>query len=160
MSSIYNRAKSLVEDDDEEIYAFATELAGASVLPMVLKAAIELELLEIISSAGPGAYLSPWDIASHLQTHNPDAPTMVDRMLRLLASFSVLKCSLIKRENGRVERHYALAPVCKFLTRNKDGVSLASLVLLCEDKVFMDSWYEIRNILLLYFVAHKMKENR
>ncbi|XP_010263004.1 PREDICTED: caffeic acid 3-O-methyltransferase-like [Nelumbo nucifera] len=149
MASTHDDAKSInVQDKEEENFAFAMRLARASVLPMVLKAAIELDVLEIISSAGPDAYLSPSEIASQLQTYNPDASTMIDRMLRLLASCSVLNCSLVKRENGQVERCYGLAPVCKFLTRNQDGVSIAPLLLLLQDKVFMDSWYHLRDTVI------------
>ncbi|KAJ6376230.1 hypothetical protein OIU77_001074 [Salix suchowensis] len=43
---------------DEEAHLFAMQLASASVLPMILKTAIELDLLEIMAKAGPGAFLS------------------------------------------------------------------------------------------------------
>lgn len=129
------------EEDDNGDCIFAMQLAGASVVPMALKAAIELDLLEIMARAGPGAYLSTAQIASHLPTQNPDAPTMLDRLLRLLASYSVLTCSLVTRDDGRTERLYGLAPVCKFLTRNGDGVSIAPLLIMVHDKVFMETWY-------------------
>nr|GEW01685.1 caffeic acid 3-O-methyltransferase [Tanacetum cinerariifolium] len=51
---------------DEEAFLFAMQLASASVLPMVLKSAIELDLLEIIAKAGPGAYVSPAELAAQL----------------------------------------------------------------------------------------------
>lgn len=125
---------------DEEANLFAVQLTSASVLPMVLKSAIELDLLEIIGKAGPGAFLSPTDIASQLPTSNPDAPVMLDRILRLLASYSILKFSLRTLPDGKVERLYGLAPVCKFLTKNEDGVSIAALCLMNQDKVLMESW--------------------
>lgn len=125
---------------DEEACMFAMQLASASVLPMALKAAIELDVLEIIAKEGTGAHLSPSEIASHLPTKNPDAPTMLDRILRLLASYSVLTCSLKTDGDGSVVRLYGLAPVCKFLVKNQDGVSIAPLVLMNQDKVLMESW--------------------
>ncbi|KAF2299176.1 hypothetical protein GH714_030903 [Hevea brasiliensis] len=124
------------------------QLAGASVLPMVLKSAIELDLLEIMAKAGPGAFLSPSDIASQLPTTNPDAPVMLDRILRLLASYSVLTYSLRTLPDGKVERLYGLAPVCKFLTKNEDGVSIAALCLTNQDKVLMESWYHLKDAVL------------
>ncbi|XP_071725235.1 caffeic acid 3-O-methyltransferase 1 [Rutidosis leptorrhynchoides] len=133
---------------DEEANLFAMQLASASVLPMVLKSAIELDLLEIMAKAGPGAFLSPSDIASHLPTTNPDAPIMLDRMLRLLASYSVLTCSLKDLPDGKVERLYGLAPVCKFLTKNEDGVSISALNLMNQDKVLMESWYYLKDAVL------------
>ncbi|TQD94518.1 hypothetical protein C1H46_019763 [Malus baccata] len=93
---------------DEEANLFAMQLASASVLPMVLKAAIELDLLEIMAKAGPGAFVSPADLSSQLPTKNPDAPVMLDRMLRVLASYSILTYSLRTLPDGKVERLYGL----------------------------------------------------
>lgn len=130
-----------VNDDEEEACMFAMQLASASVLPMVLKSAIELNLLESIAKAGPGAYVSPSQLAADLPSTQPDTPVMLDRILRLLASYSVLKCKLRDLPDGRVERLYGLAPVCKFLTKNSDGVSMAPLLLMNQDKILMESWY-------------------
>ncbi|XP_011003285.1 PREDICTED: caffeic acid 3-O-methyltransferase 3 [Populus euphratica] len=132
---------------DEEAN-FALQLISSSVLPMVLKTAIELDLLEIMAKAGPGALLSPSDIASHLPTKNPDAPVMLDRILRLLASYSILVCSLRDLPDGKVERLYGLASVCKFLTKNEDGVSVSPLCLMNQDKVLMESWYHLKDAIL------------
>ncbi|XP_058086977.1 caffeic acid 3-O-methyltransferase-like [Magnolia sinica] len=134
--------------NEEEECMFAMHLAHASVLPMTLKAVIELDVLEIIAKAGPGAHLSPSEIASQLPTQNPEAPTMLDRILRLLASYSVLTCSLLTHDDGSVERLYGLAPVCKFLVKNQDGVSIAPLVLMNQDKVLMESWYHLKDAVL------------
>ncbi|CAK9139040.1 unnamed protein product [Ilex paraguariensis] len=135
-------------EEEEEACMFAMQLASASVLPMVLKSALELDLLETIANAGSGAYLSPSELAAQLPTENPDAPVMLDRILRLLASYSVLKCTLKNLPGGGVERLYGLAPVCKFLTKNSDGVSIAPLVLMNQDKVLMESWYYLKDAVL------------
>ncbi|KAJ6969517.1 caffeic acid 3-O-methyltransferase 3-like [Populus alba x Populus x berolinensis] len=115
---------------DEEAN-FAMQLISSSVLPMVLKTAIELDLLEIMAKAGPGALLSPSDIASHLPTKNPDAPVMLDHL-----------------PDGKVERLYGLASVCKFLTKNEDGVSVNPLCLMNQDKFLMESWYHLKDAIL------------
>ncbi|CAI0397630.1 unnamed protein product [Linum tenue] len=133
---------------DEEANLFAMQLASASVLPMVLKSALELDLLEIITKAGAGAYLSPAEIAAQLPTKNPEAPAVLDRICRLLASYSVLTCSLRTLPDGAVERLYGPAPVCKFLTKNEDGVSIAALALMNQDKVLMESWYHLKDAVL------------
>ncbi|CAN7014750.1 unnamed protein product [Brassica rapa subsp. trilocularis] len=135
---------------DEEANLFAMQLAGATVLPMVLTSALELDLLEIISKnvALPGGQLSPTEISSHLPTENPDAPVMVDRILMLLAAYSILTCSVRKLPDGVVERMYGLGPVCKYLIKNEDGVSLAALCHLNRDKVFMESWYHLKDAVL------------
>ncbi|KAG8381603.1 hypothetical protein BUALT_Bualt06G0138700 [Buddleja alternifolia] len=132
----------------EEACLFAMQLASASVLPMVLKSAIELDLLELIKKAGAGAFVSPAELAAQLPTTNPEAHVMLDRILRLLASYSVLNCSLKTLPDGGVERLYGLAPVCKFLTKNDDGVSMAPLLLMNQDKVLMESWYHLKDAVL------------
>ncbi|XP_010061962.2 caffeic acid 3-O-methyltransferase [Eucalyptus grandis] len=133
---------------DEQAHLFAMQLATASVLPAVLTAAIELDLLEIMARAGPGAYLTPGEVASQLPTQNPDAPVMLDRIFRLLASYSVLTCTLRDLPEGKVERLYGLAPLCKFLVKNEDGVSIASLGLINQDRVFLESWYYLKDAIL------------
>ncbi|KAJ8423150.1 hypothetical protein Cgig2_011895 [Carnegiea gigantea] len=101
---------------------------------MVLKTVIELDVLEIIKRAGPGARLSPVEITAELPTQNPDAPTMLDRLLQLLANYSILTPSVRNLPDGRVERLYGLAPVCQFLTKDQDGHSLATETLLYQVK--------------------------
>lgn len=136
-------------ESEEEACLFAMQLASASVLPMVLKAAIELDLLELIAKkGGRDAYVSPADLAAQLPTNNPDAPLMLDRILRLLATYSVLNCTLNTLPDGTTERLYGLAPVCKFLTKNDDGVSMAALLLMNQDKVLMESWYHLKDAVL------------
>lgn len=127
---------------EEEAFLFAMQLASASVLPMVLKSAIELNLLALIAKAGPGAYVSPSELAAQLPTSsNSEATVMLDRILRLLASYSVLQCKLKSLgDHDGVERLYGLAPVCKYLIKNADGVSMAPLLLMNQDKVLMESW--------------------
>ncbi|GMJ06503.1 caffeate O-methyltransferase 1, O-methyltransferase 1, O-methyltransferase 3 [Hibiscus trionum] len=133
---------------DEEANLFAMHLASGSILPMVLKSAIELDLLEIMAKAGPGAFLSPEEMASKLPTTNPDAPVMLDRILRLLASHSILTCNFTTLPDGNFVRLYGLGPVCKFLTKNEDGVSLSGVCLLNQDKVIMESWYYLKDAVL------------
>ncbi|KAJ6710232.1 CAFFEIC ACID 3-O-METHYLTRANSFERASE 1-LIKE [Salix koriyanagi] len=110
------------------------QLALGSVLPMTLYSAIQLGIFEIIAKAGPDARLSASDIAVKLPTKNPDAPKMLDRILRLLASHQVLCCSV----NG-LERLYSLAPVSNYFVRNQNGVSLAPFMALLQDSVFLQN---------------------
>ena len=128
------------EVSDEELPLFIMQLASGSVLPMVLKASIELDLFEIIAKAGPGAYVSPSYIASQLTTSNPNAPVPLARMLRLLASHSILTHSQKNLPGGMVQPLYGLGPVCKYLIKNEDGASIAPLCLLNQNKVLMESW--------------------
>lgn len=130
--------------EEEELGKLAVRLANAAVLPMALKSALELNLIDIIAGAGDGMFLSPSDIAWKLPTcKNPDAPVLLDRLLRLLASYSILKCSTRTNSDGKVERLYGAAPICKFLAKKNEeggGGSVGPLLLLHHDKVFLESW--------------------
>ncbi|CAL9049194.1 unnamed protein product [Musa banksii] len=147
MGSVKN-AVQLTPEEDEEACMYAMQLASGSILPMTLKAAIELDLLEILTKAGPGVRLSPADVAARLPTKNPHAAVMVDRMLRLLAAYNVVSCTVEADAEGRPSRTYGAAPVCKYLTKNEDGVSMAALALMNQDKVLMESWYYLKDAVL------------
>lgn len=125
---------------DEEACLVAMQLATSTVLPMILKSAIELDILNTITKAGPGNYLSPSDLASKLLMSNPDAPVMLGRILRILATYKVLGCKRSEVPNGEVEWLYCWTPVCKFLSNNEDRASIAPLLLVHQDKVTMKSW--------------------
>ncbi|CAK7357480.1 unnamed protein product [Dovyalis caffra] len=129
---------------------YALQLSSASVLPMVLKAAVELSVFEIIEKAGPNALLSASEIVSQLPTqNNPDAHIVLDRILSLLASHSILTCSLsTKNQDGQSQRLYGLAPVAKYFTKNQDGGSLSPFLAMIQDKVMMDMWYHLKDAVL------------
>ncbi|KAI7739712.1 hypothetical protein M8C21_011836 [Ambrosia artemisiifolia] len=136
-------------NQDDQSFLFAMQLATASVLPMVLKTAIDLDLLETIAKVGPDGLLSSSELVAQLpKVNNPEAPVMVDRICSLLASHSVLTCTIKETVDGCAERFYGLAPVCKFLIKNDGGVSLAPLLLMNQDKVLMESWYYLKDAVL------------
>ncbi|KAG1360878.1 caffeic acid 3-O-methyltransferase [Cocos nucifera] len=134
--------------DDEASCMYALQLVSSSILPMTLKAAIELDVLDIIAKAGPEGKLSPAEVVAQLPTENPMAATMLDRMLRLLASYNILTCAVEVDADGKPLRRYGPAPVCKWLTKNEDGVSMAALALMNQDKVLMESWYYLKDAVL------------
>lgn len=61
---------------------------------------------------------------------------MLDRILRMLTSHSVLGCAVVADEFGSFQRLYFLSPVSKHFVRNEDGVSLAPMIASLPDKVF------------------------
>ncbi|XP_021620055.1 caffeic acid 3-O-methyltransferase 1 isoform X2 [Manihot esculenta] len=134
--------------DGEEDGLFAMQLAKISILPMVLKTTMELDLLEIMAEKGEGAQSSASELASRLPTKNPDAPSIVDKMLRLLASYSILTCSTVTDEQGHVQNLYGLAPVCKFLTRDRDESSLAPYTLMSLSRPFIAAWDHLKEAVL------------
>ncbi|KAH7519391.1 hypothetical protein FEM48_Zijuj08G0031200 [Ziziphus jujuba var. spinosa] len=113
--------------EEEESFSYALQLVGSSALPTSLQCAIELGVFDIIGKAGEGAKLSPAEIAAQLGTNNPNAPTMLDSILRLLACHSVLNCSVVADDNDnningslQLQRLYSLAPVSR--SQLKDAI--------------------------------------
>ncbi|KAM7518854.1 hypothetical protein LguiB_017816 [Lonicera macranthoides] len=111
------------DQEEEEIGKLAVRLANAVVLPMVLKSALELKLIGIISAAGDGAWLSPSDIAARMPTRNPQASG---------------GCG-------------GVGPICKFMKNDggdEEGGSVGPLFLLHHDKIFMESRYHLNEVIL------------
>ncbi|XP_071713441.1 caffeic acid 3-O-methyltransferase-like [Rutidosis leptorrhynchoides] len=115
-------------------------------MTMMLDSAIKLKVLEAIAMAGPDAKLSAHEIATRLSISNQDAPDKIDRMLRLLASHSVVTCTQQDHQSKPI-RMYGLTPVAKYFIPNEDGSSLGlgPSVLLVHDKVFVDSWFAFKD---------------
>ncbi|KAL9283357.1 putative O-methyltransferase COMT-type, S-adenosyl-L-methionine-dependent methyltransferase [Arabidopsis thaliana] len=157
------------QEVEEEARLLARRLANAAALPMVLKAALELGVIDTITTVGGGdLWLSPSEIALRLPTKpcNLEAPVLLDRMLRFLVSHSVLKCRTVIEENGqtgKVERVYAAEPVCKYLLNKSDDVSgsFASLFMLDLSDVFIKTWTHLKDVILegrdAFSSAHGMK---
>ena len=148
------------EEEEEEHFSYAMQLVTSAAQPMVLLAAIRLDVFEIIARAGPGAQLSPSEIAANVSSENPNAAAMLDRMLRLLASYSVLTCSVATDVDGdhaiqTPTRVYGLAPVGQVLcTEQNKGRRFTKLLLaLLQDKVFIDG--EIFTFLLSCLIKTK-----
>ncbi|KAJ4850431.1 hypothetical protein Tsubulata_020029 [Turnera subulata] len=139
---------SQLAKQEEETFSYAMQLACGSVLPTAMKTAIELGIFDIIAKAGAGAKLSAMDIAAELPTNNPDAPNMLDRILRLLVSHSVLACSLASDSQDIQTRLYSLLPVAKCFAPDDDGVSLGLMLTFLQDKAFMESWPALKDSIL------------
>lgn len=121
---------------EEESFHYAVQLVVSSALPMSMQSAIELGVFDIIARAGSGAGLSAPEIAAQIGTTNPEAPFMLDRVLRLLTTHSVLSCSVVDGQ-----RLYRLSAVSNHFVTNEDGVSLGPVMALFQDNVFINSWY-------------------
>ncbi|XP_052138074.1 naringenin 7-O-methyltransferase [Oryza glaberrima] len=131
-------------DDDDQACMYALELLGGSVVSMTLKAAIELGLVDELLAAA-GAAVTAEELAARLRLPAAAAGAAVDRMLRLLASYGVVRCATEAGPDGKARRSYAAAPVCKWLAAGSSGEgSMAPLGLLNLDKVFMENWYYLK----------------
>ena len=129
--------------EEEESFMSAMKLVGSTITSMSLQAALELGVFDTIAGAGEAAKLSAKEIAAITSCNNPEAPTMLDRLLSLLASHDILHCSVIDNGHGTKQRIYGLSPVSKYFVSDSNGVSLGSLLTLIQDKVFLESWYKV-----------------
>lgn len=140
-------------DSLEEDYNMSTEeegllrvmqINGGIVLPMVIKTAIELDLFEIMAKT-PNGQFSSFDLASSLPSQNPDTPALLERILRFLASQSILTSTLVTDETGNSKKLYGMTPLSNNYVRSQDGTSHASTVLLICDKILVDCWYHLKD---------------
>lgn len=133
------------QPDEENVSLQAESLVNTLAFPMVLKAALELGVIETIAAAvDEGVWLSSYEIALRLPTKptNPEAPVLLDRMLILLASHSILKYRTVETgENENTKMVYAAEPVCRFFLNRGDGSgSLAPLFMVNLSEVYFKTW--------------------
>ena len=128
--------KQQLQEEEEGSFSHAMQLCTLTTFSMALQAATELGVFDVIKKEGPEAKLSAKEIAEKLCCKSPESATMLDRLLRLLASHSVVYCDSTMEDH----RLYSLAPVAKHFAPNDDGVSFAHLLLLNQDKVYLNTW--------------------
>ncbi|CAH2035077.1 unnamed protein product [Thlaspi arvense] len=136
--------------EEENLSLYAMVLSSSSVLPMVLKTAIDLGLFDILAGSDPSSPLSASQISSLLsnQTQKHHDSSLINRILRCLASYSIVTCS-VSIDKSEPVSVYGLAPVAKYFTKNQDGGgSLAPLVNLFQDKAVIDIWYNLKDSVL------------
>ncbi|KAK7294576.1 hypothetical protein RJT34_17465 [Clitoria ternatea] len=137
--------------EDQDAFLYAMNIIPSVVLSMAVKTAVDLGVFDIIAKGGEGAKFSPEEIAKQVGAKNPQAPTMLDRLLRLLASYSMLSCSLAEQdqqEQSSPKRLYGLGYASKYFVTDADGVSLGASLELTLDKVFLGSWAELKGAIL------------
>ncbi|MED6208510.1 hypothetical protein PIB30_045730 [Stylosanthes scabra] len=134
-------------EDEQDSFLFA-QMTWSIVVPMALRTTIELGVFDIIAKAGEGAKLSAKDIVDQIGTSNPVGASMLDRVLRLLACHSLLTCCCVDDHNMEQKLYYSLSPVSKYFVTDADGVSLGPSMFLHLDKVFCQSWNELKGAIL------------
>ncbi|KAK7274537.1 hypothetical protein RIF29_15631 [Crotalaria pallida] len=143
-----NQLPTEVAKDDA--YQTALLLGNLRIFSAFLNAAVDLNLFEIIAkstrSSSSNNMCSASEIASQLPNQHPDLANRLDRMLPLLASFSLLTCSLRtnEEEDGKSERVYALSPVGEYFAFVHDGGSTAPLSALMH-RGFDDLWKNVKD---------------
>ncbi|XP_074318664.1 caffeic acid 3-O-methyltransferase 1-like [Silene latifolia] len=134
-----------VKEEDQAL-VYALHIANSFTLSITLTVALDLGFFNIISNAGPSVRVSASEVVSQLPTKNPKSASVVDRMLNLLATHSLLTCELRNLEGGLVERVYGIAPAGKFfVTDSKDGVATGPFQ---TKGPFQDKWQYMKDAVL------------
>ena len=128
---------------DQESFLTAMQITNSSVVDGVLICLIELNVFDIImQTAGVSGYLHPDEIALKLPTKHPKTSEMLDRMLRLLASHSIIKCNHVKyTDNPLLTRSYGLTSISRYFVSTKDGPCLAPYLQLIHHKEMQSCWF-------------------
>ncbi|XP_047175735.1 anthranilate N-methyltransferase-like [Vigna umbellata] len=132
------------EEEEEDELAFCMEKTVAFVVPMALKTLSELRVFDILAKGGK---LCANEIAVEIGSKNPEAPAMLDRLLSLLVSHSLLSCSISQQEQ-HPQKFYTLSPASKYFVTDPQGASLGSSVKLLLDDIFLKSWGELKGAIL------------
>ncbi|RDX64895.1 hypothetical protein CR513_56490, partial [Mucuna pruriens] len=128
------RMKEAEELEDEENFSKAAQLVSSVVVSMAMQSAWELGVFDVLVKGGK---VSAKEIASQLSCNNPDAASMLDRLLALLSSHSILNCSVIPDDQnlGSFHKLYTITPVSTFFTRHSDRGSLGPLMSQLKDAI-------------------------
>jgi caffeic acid 3-O-methyltransferase len=115
----------------DDAYLSALILSFSRIFPAILNAAVDLNLFDIIaklqSSSGNNSSFSASEIASQFPNQHTELAERLERMLNVLASNSLLNCSIRTNEDGKRERVFGLSSIGQYFAFDKDGGSLGPL---------------------------------
>ncbi|KAH1045999.1 hypothetical protein J1N35_036783 [Gossypium stocksii] len=144
MNSLVNQLiSSSTMSEEEEAFGYAWCLRTSSIVPYVLDAAIQLGVFDILAKAVPHAELSSNLIASEIHAKNPDAPSLLDRMLRLLACYGLVTGSTDNGEDG--ERVYGLTLAGEAFINDENNGSLVASIM---NKGKVELWLQFKDLVL------------
>ncbi|XWS42706.1 hypothetical protein CRYUN_Cryun16bG0037200 [Craigia yunnanensis] len=92
--------------------------------------------------------LSPPEIVSNLPAKNPDPPTIIDRILRVLAAHSILACNLVTDKDGHTKRLFGISSIGKYFLQNEDEISVIPMLNVTLDKCLIECWNFFKGVTL------------
>lgn len=131
-------------DKDDMLCFQAQELMFAYNVSMVLRAAIQLGLLDALNAAG-GQALTPDELAEKVETSNKaEVAGSVDRILRYLSCFNVVNCSSeAAGPDDTLVRRYTTGPLCRWLTKDNVDGTLSPFAMFIVDPDHLLPWHHI-----------------
>ncbi|KEH38013.1 putative methyltransferase [Medicago truncatula] len=146
--SSYTNGNGKVNNGDSSDTLSAMVLGSVMVLPAVLNAAIELKLFDIIATSNDG-FMSVFEIASNLPNQHSDLPNRLDRVLCVLASYSLLSVSNRTNDDGTTLRVYGVTSSGKyFIDDENDGGYLGSFTPFTCHKALFGMWSNFKEVIV------------
>ncbi|XP_027364679.1 isoliquiritigenin 2'-O-methyltransferase-like [Abrus precatorius] len=137
------------EGREDEACLYAMLLCTSQVFPSVLNASIELNLFDIIANATPhGGTVSASQIASKLPNQYPGLPNRLERMLRLLASYSLLTCSPHTNQDGSIERFFGISAVGKYFVSDEKRGCAGAITKFLNYPAMSQLWPNLKDAIL------------
>ncbi|MCO5569115.1 hypothetical protein L7F22_041217 [Adiantum nelumboides] len=147
------QAASVARGLEDLTWLRANEVIFMFCVPMALRAAIRMKVMEILASCG-NAELSSEEIVWHmkekykLSISNPAADVALDPILRILVSEGIISSSFAQHHAGGPglapqlpARKYGLNAVSRYLAGGPEGApSLAALSMMILHKPFSEAW--------------------
>ncbi|XP_062017570.1 (S)-scoulerine 9-O-methyltransferase-like isoform X2 [Rosa rugosa] len=129
-----------------ENHASAWGLANFLTIQMTLRAAVELNVFNIIAKSGPGAHLTSKEIVSQIPNTNPTlAGENLERILKLLSVHSLLSTFVTPNPiDKKKETRYGLTKEALCLVQNEDGVSFSPVVAFGSEMFVAQSFYMLK----------------
>ncbi|XP_039030489.1 caffeic acid 3-O-methyltransferase-like [Hibiscus syriacus] len=137
-----------ITTNEEEDCLQAFRIVQSTLLPFVLRTAVDLDLLQTIAKPGPGSKVSVAEIVPKLPARNPNAPDMIDRILRFLTAHSILDCDLVTDQNGNTTRLYGISSIGRYFLQDEDGISLVPSLKISTDRRFFECWNYLKDATL------------
>ncbi|WJX10570.1 hypothetical protein P8452_01274 [Trifolium repens] len=135
----------------DDAYLSALILSFSRIFPAILNAAVDLNLFDIIaklqSSSGNNSSFSASEIASQFPNQHTELAERLERMLNVLASNSLLNCSIRTNEDGKRERVFGLSSIGQYFAYDKDGGSLGPLSTLVH-RGYNGVWYDVKDAII------------
>lgn len=143
-----NQVLPTEEAKGDDTYLSALTLCFSRIFPAILNAAVDLNLFDIIAKAESSS-LSASEIASLLLPNpHPQLANRLERILPVLASYSLLNCSIRTTEDGVRERLYALSPIGQYFASDDDGGSLGPL-----SSLFHRGYFHVLYVLIYFRIS-------
>eukprot|EP01018_Ginkgo_biloba_P013514 Gb_29118 [translate_table: standard] len=121
------------------------DIANLLCLSITMKITIKINIFQIISNASDGTQIYRV-IVTHIPTTNIDVAITLDWILRVLSIRSIFSNLVTTYGNRKDNSVYGLIPLYECLVHNNDGVSLAPLVMMNQDKVLIECWYYLKDV--------------